>query len=381
MLKKNYSFLFFPVLLLLSCFLLDKVFTLPWIQENFISWNRIEPVVYESRLSLLDDLLKSPDLDKIKSGEKKLIVIFGSSRAASIENRKIEELDDRLVVYNFCVPFPGISYFYYLLSLFQNQNIPITTLVLEVDPFLLSLSGHQYPDMYSYDIPFYFKHSDLWWEGQYDPWKSEGKGFSGTEFLNYFFRRNFYVFRYPFAVKAYSENNSFIDVVWKGEVQKKKKKYLRENYQNLLMDINRTNRGGLVNLSQEAKTDSELSLDAELKFQRYIGRHYRESDSQIKFLKKFIDYSGENSDRVLFITLPISDQLKKKLLKAEIDDSYIEKKFRSLKVRTKMNYLNYLEIPMQCNKFEDGFHLDGSCYSEVTDLLISKLKNLNILNN
>jgi hypothetical protein len=63
---RQFKILLVPLALFAVVFALDKVFLLPIVRENFVSWKKIEPPFYEARRDLYDLYKRSYQADKAR---------------------------------------------------------------------------------------------------------------------------------------------------------------------------------------------------------------------------------------------------------------------------------------------------------------------------
>ncbi|TGM54497.1 DUF1574 domain-containing protein [Leptospira biflexa] len=95
---KSKPFLFYPVVLFLFIFLVDKIFLLPIFHDEFLQSGN--SVFYFQRKVLKERLLKDPDLK-----EKKLALVFGDSRSYPFSELGIPEPHKKdWSLYNFSSP-------------------------------------------------------------------------------------------------------------------------------------------------------------------------------------------------------------------------------------------------------------------------------------
>ncbi len=151
------KFLLYPLFLCFVLFLIDKIFFLPIIVENTHSWKKIERSFYDLKEDLFSVMLE----ENKKFPNKNIGLILGSSRSGEFDSDHIAGLMQNTSTFNFAAPMGPPSFEYYWLERSLNANLPISYVLVEVDPLLFSKSSVEYSLNGSYDAGFILKNIDF----------------------------------------------------------------------------------------------------------------------------------------------------------------------------------------------------------------------------
>ncbi len=119
---------FFPIILFLAAFLLDKQLFIGGFEDTFLRTATF--LNFEHKVDMLDEIA-AYQLDPQK---KKTLVIFGNSRTMSFENGYIESKYRDWQWYNFSVPGGTTDYFLYLIQEMKRKGIRPDAVVMTVTP-------------------------------------------------------------------------------------------------------------------------------------------------------------------------------------------------------------------------------------------------------
>ena len=290
--------LFFPVILAVSIFIIDKLFLFECVRENTVQWSRFEAPLYESKKLLYRNLQKQHPADNI--------IVSGSSRSGELSQQQFYDLlkNSQIRVYNFSAPLASYEFHYYWLKKMLTDKIKIRAVILEIDPVLFSMASSQYTFQYSLDIPFVLHYTDLSGFKKENPYLYEG-GFSSDDLNRYLLMRIFAAYRY---------SPDFINVLKNNTPEFPKSpdepgilltgKDLHNEMKKLIVRSVNDNLGGMRNPTTANMSMQEISKDAERKFSELKIDSKNPSLIQTAFFNKTIKLLSSNKiPTILFFPL------------------------------------------------------------------------------
>lgn len=371
------KFLWYPLLVLATIFAIDKIFALPVVLENTVLWKKIEPMFYESRYHLFDQLRE--EYPKLAPADRKLGLIFGSSRGGEFNAEDFARERPGVRAYNFSAPLAPPSYFYYWLDRVLAADMRPAFVIIECDPLLFGPSAAGYSLAYSYDADFVFRHVDVF-PGPGDGFEAEGPGFSVDEAETFFLKRLFALYRYPLEWKTIEENNETHSAIvpGKGLVSIKGKEF-KKNLTEIVRASNRRNLGGIPNPLKFSLSPEEIQKDADRMEELHLGRGFP-SRSQIVFFKKAIRRLAAEKIPVVVYWPLSSPALREKYREHDLFEKFQKPlldfldRTRREHPRARIAFLDpYDDEELDCRVFIDASHLSGACFPQITERILDRL--------
>ena len=368
---RQFKILLVPLALFAVVFALDKVFLLPIVRENFVSWKKIEPPFYEARRDLYDLYKRSYQADKARG--KKIGAIFGTSRSAEFNTDGIDQILHDSRTYNFGAPFACPSFFYYWYSQMKADGILPDYVILETDPLLFNERAIDYSLSYSYDSSFVIKHLELGRARGGDPWSAR-PGFSFDEGETFFLKRLFALYRYPPDLGVYKDNNQDLPLplpdgtirIWKG-------KEFRAELLKWMGSINELKLGGIPNMLSIQLPPEKLKGDAANMAAIHLTG-YSPSRTQIAFYRLLTKSLAEKKIQTIVYWPVVSDAFQEKIDDARLPDfvqrARVEQEIKKVDPAGIIQLIYPAEL--KCRTFVDSVHLSGSCFPELEKILIEK---------
>ncbi len=373
--KTNSKFIvLYPLLICLLLFVFDKIFFLPAIVENTHNWKKIERSFYDYKEDLFQVLLENNK----KNPDRKIGVIFGSSRSGEFDTKAIGQFLKDTDTYNFAAPFGPISFQYYWMERILAENLPISYFMVEVDPLLFTKSAITYSLNGSYDWKFVLRNTDYYREISYDPWKNESKGFSVDEAETFFLKKFFALYKYPIDPGAIKANNKEIEVgfipgITAGITGKEHKR----EFLSKIKEANRNLFGAMPNEIKFANADFFLEKDAENLFLTHMNP-YKISVTQISFFKRMLVLMQGKNIPIIFYYPVVAPALKNRMERSGVL-GHFQKQTRELietfgKSKDTRFYSSDPSVSSAwtCKDFVDALHLSGACFSNLLPILFPK---------
>lgn len=373
--KKNFPVVLYPLVLVLTLFLFDKLFFLPIIVENTYSWKKIERKFYELKEDLFEVML---DVSK-KDPSKQIGLILGSSRSGEFDSEMLEEFFPNTNSFNFAAPFGPPSFQAYWLERILQTKLPIRYVLIEVDPLLFSKSSIDYSLNGSYDNVYVLEHIDFFRNKTKDPWSTNANGFSIDEAEVYFLKKLFALYKYPLDPTAIKANNKEIEIgflpgITSGMTGKEHKRAYIEK----IKLVNRVKFGALPNEIKFANMDLFLERDAEAMYNQYL-RGTTLAPTQVYFFKKMLKLMQGTGIPVIVYFPVVSEALRRRMQTDGLLDHFnseIRKEIQA--VSNVPNSKFYVIDPntdpnWKCKDFVDSLHLSGACFPNLLPILFPKV--------
>ncbi|MBX7058555.1 MAG: DUF1574 domain-containing protein [Leptospirales bacterium] len=375
---KTKRFLWFPLLGFALLFALDKVFMLPSVLHHTMHFQKIEPIFYESRGPLFEQL-RAEYNRRSPADRSRLALIFGSSRAAEFDHEYIARRSGGVAAYNFSAPFASPAFHYYWLQKILAAGIRPAFAIIEADPLILGGDSMEYTLKYSLDANFVVGHTDLFRRDPSDIWMIEGRGFSYPEAEDYFLLRAFALYRYPLVPSTLLENNKQIWALPPGGMipQLMPARDSRLRFREFVQLANELKLGGIPNPLSRRLDEREMQNDAEDRAKRLFS-NYRISGTQIIFLKHIIRELLSRQTRVI-VYWPVSAAAFQKHMLQQKMPQRVEIPLRALLRRLQSEQpgadIRFVDPNddqrLRCRDFIDSHHLSGACFPQLTDLVLS----------
>ncbi|TGN08395.1 DUF1574 domain-containing protein [Leptospira ilyithenensis] len=371
---KKQPFLFYPLLVCLILFGIDKFFFFPVVVENTHSWKKIERSFYELKEDLYQVLLE----ENKKDPTKKIGLIFGSSRSGEFDSDQIKKFVPNTNSFNFAAPLGPPSFQYYWLQRMLEEKLPISYVMVEIDPILFTRSSIDYSLNGSYDMGFVMEHLDFYRSKSADPWKTDADGFSVDEVETYFLKKLFALYKYPLDPSAIKANNKeievgFIPVAGLGITGKEHKR----GYLDKIKLANRIKFGALPNEIKFANADFFLEKDAENIYNQYL-KNYQLASTQIYFFKKIVQIMEGKNIPIVFYYPVVAEPLRRRMEESGIWKDFHRETFSIIRtLDSKPNSPYFIIDPVSdnrwtCKDFVDSLHLSGACFSNLLPILFPK---------
>lgn len=371
------KYLLWPIALLSAIFCLDKVAFLPAVKEQIVFYAKIEPVFYESRYWLFDQL--SEEYEDRKAKGQRLGLILGSSRSAEFDSDFIATQIPGSYTYNFSAPFSCPAYYYYWLKRNLDAGHRPAFVIVETDPIVMGMEAIQYSLNYSYDPEFVLSHADLFRNNPSDEWRTQGNGFSISQAETYLLKQSFGFYKYPLKFSNIEANNEILPLPGKEGLRFMIAHDFRDEVIKIVRDANRIKLGGIPNLLLVQIPDDQMRVAAEEDVRKHLAG-YNTDPTQIIFLRKLFELAAYEKIPVIAHWPVSSDPFYQAVKQRGLLES-VESPIKDMiaQANSKANgryiyYANPSEDPtLTCRAFTDSFHLSGRCYENLTRILLSRL--------
>jgi hypothetical protein len=372
--QENKKIILYPLIVCFALFLVDKIFFLPIVVENTHSWKKIERSFYDYKEDLFDVLLENHK----EKPDRKIGVIFGSSRSGEFDNEGIKKLLKDTDTYNFAAPFGPVSFQYYWMERIIKSELPISYFMVEIDPLLFTRSAITYSLNGSYDWKFVIHNTDFYRENSFDVWKSNSEGFSVDESETYFLKKFFALYKYPIDPSAIKANNQEIEVgfipgISTGITGKDHKREFLEK----IKFANRKLLGAMPNEIKFANADFFLEKDAENLYTTHMNP-YKISVTQIHFFRRMLTLMEGKGIPVIFYYPVVAPALKVRMERGNVLQSFQKQTMDLIATHAKTpNTRFFISDPSihpewTCKDFVDALHLSGACFPNLLPILFPK---------
>lgn len=328
------KFLFYPIILFIFIFLIDKIFLLDYLRTLIKS--DFTYVYYEAKESLLQKFIAS-----YKKGEfqdKKIMVILGSSRLLYFDNKELLEFYPNWEIYNFSSAVTTPAYYYYYLEKILKNNVQPDLIVLETDPNQFNKNSifKESNLTYSFDFPFILRYANLF----------------GRDYFNY------YIGKSLFAVMV---NKPYLDAAYRNlknpnlPIIQTMKDKIRTN----LIE----NRGHAMSPVEDfVERDLNVLVATSQRTIDWLFSSYEPSPMQFSFYEMILKDIKNKNIPLLIVwpqsSKPMQDRLKQsKLLNDWFNQvNSVTKKYDFFILNMDQSNEYY------CNSFADGGHIAKDCY-------------------
>ncbi|MCW7472644.1 hypothetical protein CH369_08565 [Leptospira levettii] len=326
---KSKPFLFYPVVLFLFIFVIDKIFLLPIFHDEFLQAGN--SVFYFQRKVLKDRLLKDPDLK-----EKKLTLVFGDSRSYPFSEIGIPEpYKKNWTLYNFSSP-QGIP----MNSYIQFQEILESGVT--PDFVILSLSPEAFDDSKGFILsPFLRMGCDsncieTVWEDV--PFKEKWD----------------YLLDRVFAIRSIEFNLSlFTSRLKQGKLKEYKSSHNKE-----FQLINYT-KGEYLMYGVQSNPIEKIKNDT-IRIGNLYMRSYSIGSSQFPYVEKILKITKEKKIKTLVLWPKVFPDYYSYYEKFHIKEVWWNK-VETLAKKYDVNTLNW-NTPNTCDLFNDASHQSAFCF-------------------
>ncbi|MEQ8353609.1 MAG: DUF1574 family protein [Leptospiraceae bacterium] len=387
---KKRPFLIWPLVLISIAFCVDKIILIPSVREIVIPWDKIEPLIYESRFDLLEELKN--DLPQLQKEGLQPGIILGSSRSAEFSNEVIARYVPGTESYNFSTPMGSPLFHYYFLDKILKAGIRPAYVMLELDPLLLSDKSMHYTLSYSLDPSFVIQHLDLDRDEPFFIYDTKDAGLSFDEAEIFFLKRAFAMYRFPVDVSEIQENLDEVTYIEEGQVIVRPKYDFRKEMRKLTLTAIKEKNGGIPNPIFFQIDASRMEEDAESVFNLHFSQPEKPGPAltQIQFFKLAMARLRQEGIPVMVYWPIVSPVLQKKLEKLQIKgpdgkENLLEFHRRGMQQvidaeveKGGQMYLAGSEMwqPLKCRAFVDSTHLSGACFDELSALIFAPLAEM-----
>lgn len=375
------TYLFWPLVLFCGLFLIDKLFLLDMVKRYTIPWNKIEPMMYESRTDLFEQLKNH--YPKMQKNGQRPGLILGTSRSAEFSSDEIAKHMPESVTYNFSAPLASPSFHYYWLQEILNAGIKPAFVIAEADPILFSRTAVNYSLSYSYDLKFMLTHTEPYREIPPDIWDIEGRGFSVDETDTFLLKRMFALYRFPAKLPVIEENADSMAMPEEGRLTIKPRYAFKNEMQKQIQIANETRYGGIPNPALFEVPEERMEADARNMMNLHLSNR-KPAATQVLFLKKTIALCAKEGIP-LVVYWPVASRPLRKMLEesglSSLHRKGIQKTIHNSKARDSYKGSPVVfsdpdsDSPLQCRSFVDSNHLSGGCYPELTKVILENLKS------
>lgn len=332
--KKNKIF-FYPLLLAILIFLIDKIFTIREIQ--LLTQKDATFLYYQYKEKLFEKLKET-----YKERNKKILIIIGSSRLMFINYSDFKKIYPEWELFNFSVPVNSPAYYLYTIEKIIKEKIKPNLVILETDPFQFNeySPGFRKSNLpYTFDLTFVIKYFNLFEREEV------------SEFLGYLL----------FAGKKYPPDLfTLIE-----RIQNPQDKLLKLFHKTI--EYQEKNNGcGLPPIPIKewyVRNLSEIEQSAKGTLE-WLYKDYKFSERQWIFLKKTNELLKTNQIHYIFVKpqlSPITEEILNKNPKTQIAYSIWKEKMKEITIEEKIidfsKNKNFF-----CNTFVDASHMSLECY-------------------
>ncbi|MCB1325186.1 MAG: DUF1574 family protein [Spirochaetales bacterium] len=372
------KFLWVPIVGLLVIFGLDKLALLEVVRRNVVYWQKIEPILYESREPLFDHLLE--DYRSPERQAQRLGVVLGSSRSGEFGNSDIARVVPNSYTYNFSAPLACPAYFYYWVDRMLAAEVRPAFVMVEADPILFTDGALDYAISYSFSTAFVASHIDFGRSTPRDPWQSQGRGFSVSEAETYFLKELFATYKYPIKLSNIIENNEpRLLPGMDGQIRMYRPIDYRRELEGLVDLVNREQLGGIPNPFFAHVPEDQMEADAERMAAIHLAL-YRVAPTQVIFFRNLLQRLAARGVPTIVYVPVNSAAFERRMRDQNMRTRAIEpllglvEQVRQSEPESRIRVVDLSEDPqLSCRAFVDSFHLSGLCFRELTDLVFASV--------
>lgn len=349
---------FFPLLLLLAAFIVDKQLFIWGLPDYFL--RTASYMSYDHKEQLTNELeayLRSP-------GRRKVLVIFGNSRTYSFDNQYIDQNYPDWILFNFSVPGGTPDYYVRVLEEFQDRKIRPDFAFFAVTP-------------QGYNATPAIRTDEVMLNGLPPGfvWRHAGK-YSLDEISNYVAKESFWSYQYHFSLPTIRERlrdhrRALHDY----------RAFLAESY-----SVMARNRGSTpFNLTWDPPQDPDYLRSTAEDIWRSFLTPFRMGAGQLAFTEEMLQLSKELKMPSALLWVKVGPDLRrfKNERPAARDPNGRPTSIRSvftpqMKRIAAKHYSAFLDMNYEpgiaCDRFYDSSHLAGICMHEFTDYLFAHIR-------
>ncbi|MCS7205459.1 MAG: DUF1574 domain-containing protein [Leptospiraceae bacterium] len=352
---KNKEF-YFPFVIFLGAFLLDKVFILGNFPLYYLT--TISFVNFDQKETLLIELKDYLNQDK----RSNVLVVLGNSRTMAFDNRYVKSKYPNWIFYNFSVPGGKQDYYLYLLEKFYEKKVQPEALIFALTPQAMNEKPLVLTDevmVFGLSFDFILRNFYL-----YDV----------NEITNYIGKKLFVSYRFKPKLRIIGERLHeekmlyFVNVILRTHD-------LLEKYQGSIPYLH----AEIPNVTQE-----DLQKNANSIWQDFFTPFVFDPNAFVFLEKSLILAKKLQIPKIIFLWPPVSRELRykkqKELIALEKTQGITIKKtvyevwtpkMKELANRYNVQWLDLnFESPLDCEYFFDASHISAYCYPAYTDAIM-----------
>lgn len=356
---KNHRYLFYPLLIFLIYFGLDKICLSS--RLKMLSQPDAVYLYFDYKENLLDEMQEIQS--RIRSGapgykNKKIFMMLGSSRLMFFSYEQFSRNFPDWELFNFSAPVTAPAYYDYLLERAYERGIRPDYVLLETDPYQYNEGSGVFVRSnlaHGFDFRFILEHANL---------------FTNDE-ISYFLARNLFAgFKYP----------PHPGTVWERILNPMDNRLV---WLQALDEHQRKNRGAGRSLIPRAnwyeRSFPRLEVIAERDIRRMYSR-FRFDERQLEFTRNILTNARRHNTALIFLRPQISRPLEKRINdNKELVGHIREWERRVIPLIEKEGY-PYIDMARRndyyCNTFVDASHMSLDCYHPMLILVMRQYGNI-----
>lgn len=328
------KFLFYPILLLIIFFSLDKILLIEDIKK-YIKTD-FTYIYYESREKVYQMILEDPE---IINKNKKFMLILGSSRLLYFDQDEMKDIYPDWVIYNLSSAVTTPAYYYYYIEKLFDAGVFPDYILIESDPNQFNANSPVFKGSnltYSFDTSFVLRNALIF-----------GKD-----------NVSFYLGKKLFAV---GKNKPYLDTAWK--------RYRDPNFVNISMmqDLTRDmllkNKGSAISIVDVFVEKNYAMLESTSRRTiDWVFMAYKPSEMQYSFYEKLLKKISEKNITTVIVWPQSSPPMQELIKNAAYTKEWLER-INSLNQKYGMTIRDMDDTEKYtCNTFVDGGHMAKDCY-------------------
>lgn len=348
----NHRFtIYFPVLLFLAYFAVDKTCLLPGMKR--LTQPDATYLYFDHKEKLLDELervhkanLKPENF--VSGMRKRTVVILGSSRLLYFDTARFHRNHPDWELFNFSAPVTAPAYYAFILERILDRGVTPDYLIIEADPLQYNDGGDHFVRSnlaYSFDLAFVLRHQAL---------------FKNSEI-------SFFLARWMFAGYKYPPD---VSILMQRLRDPKDRWVLALDELNRFQTENRGAGKSIIPRENWYERDfGRLEVSARQSI-AWIYRNYKLSDRQFGFLDLILETGKTRKIPILLLRPQVSRSMQAQLDEDKDLAPALAAWEEIFKNRIKAYGVPYLDLrhdpEISCNTFVDGAHMSLDCYHMLT---------------
>ena len=338
------KYIYYPVLIFLIYFGLDKTCALPAVK--ILTQSDAPYLYFEYKTELLDELegVWKANQAKPPAERKKIFVILGSSRLMYFSYPQFQRGYPDWEMFNFSAPVTAPAYYNYILERILDRGIKPDYVLLEADPFQFNEGSNAFVRSnlaYSFDFRFVFSHLSL---------------FKTDEISTFLAKNLFSGFKYPpdpeaFFARISDDNNRMLVAFRKFD------------------EFQRANRGCALSIIPREnwfERDFPRLQGTSIMTIGWLYSNYKLSYRQFVFLDNTLRLAKENGVKLVLIRPQVSRPMDALMMSDPKLSEKLAKWDERLRTLIQPYGSNFLDLRTRqdffCNTYVDGSHMALDCY-------------------
>ncbi|TGK20151.1 DUF1574 domain-containing protein [Leptospira fluminis] len=330
-------YLFYPILLFLFVFLVDKLFFLEKVRDYLKT--EFTYIYYDVKKDLLKELIQKYGSQATHKSPKKLVILLGSSRLLYFKNQEILDFYPDWDVYNFSSAVTTPAYYLFFLERMMEGGVKPDFLVMEADPFQFNANSTTFKKSNlanSFDLRFVLSYA----------WTL------GRENVNYYLGNTIF---------GVSKNKPYLSNVVNRLTNKKFE--MAELVKQMTIDTLYKDQGNAISPAGAFfERDFGRLEDSSIRTIGWIYPKYAPSEMQFEFYEKILKLVKERHIPTIVVRPEVSLPLENLLASMKIPAPWKE---RILPINRSYG-IPLLELAeskdYECNSFADSGHMAVDCY-------------------